>query len=235
MKIALCDDDITFLKILYVKIHEYCRAQNLSAQVEIYSSGEELLKVCNKNEFSLIFMDIQMPRMSGIEVASKLSLSGQRTEIIFLSGFEDYVYESIKYRPFRFIRKKYINKELPEALDAFYEMIRRSENVYSFSTKEGTVTWKVNDIQYMEVYQHYVYVHCINKNIKVRGSLDQFEKEFQKWGFIRIHKSYLVSFKYIYAVNTNEIVLTSQKKIPLSRRKNDEVKQSLIEYTRSLI
>lgn len=232
--IAICDDDTTFLKLLKEKIEDYCKSQNLSAEVMEYSSGETLLKACNKTKFSLIFLDIEMPGMSGIEVASSLYSTAQNTEIIFLSGFEDYVYESIKYKPLRFIRKGYINQELPEALEAFYGIIKSSESNYPFSTKEGTIIWKVEDIQYIEVYQHYVYVHSSDQSIKVRGSLDTYEKTFQKWGFIRIHKSYLVSYKHIYAINPTEVILTGQMKLPLSRRKNEEVKEKFVEYTRSL-
>ncbi len=233
-KIAICDDDTTFLELLSTKIEDYCKSQDLSVEVMKYSSGEALLKAYSKSRFSLIFLDIEMPGMSGFEAASRLDSPGQSTEIIFLSGFENYVYESIKHKPLRFIRKEYINQELSEALEAFYEIIKNSESNYPFSTKDGTIIWKVEDIQYMEVYQHYVYVHSSDKSIKVRGSLDKFEKEFQKWGYIRIHKSYLVSYKYIYAVNPTEVILTSQMKLPLSRRKNEEVKEKFVEYTRSL-
>lgn len=184
-----------------------------------YSSGETLLKASSKIRFSLIFLDIDMPRMSGIEVASNLYSTAQNTEIIFLSGFEDYVFESIKYKPLRFIRKGYINKELPEALEAFYEIIKSSESNYSFYTKGGIVIWKVEDIQYIEVYQHYVYVHGSDQSIRVRGSLDNYEKTFQKWGFIRIHRSYLVSYKHVYAINPTEVILTDMIKRPLSRKK----------------
>ncbi len=102
-----------------------------------YSSGEELLKDCSKTRFSLIFLDIEMTSMSGMEVASSLYLTAQNTEIIFVSGFEDYVYESFKYKPLRFIQKEHINKELPEALEAFYEIIKSAESNYPFSTKYG--------------------------------------------------------------------------------------------------
>jgi len=233
-KIAICDDDITFLELLKVKIEDYCKSQNLSAEVMEYDRGETLLEGCSKNRFSLILLDIEMPGISGIEVVSSLYSQGQDTEIIFLSGFADYVYESIKYKPLRFIRKEYMNQELPEALEAFYKIIKSMESNYPFSTKEGTAIWKVEDIQYIEVYQHYVYVHSSNQSIKVRGSLDNYEKTFLKWGFIRIHKSYLVSYQHIYAINPTEVILTGQRKLPLSRRKNEEVKEKFVEYTRSL-
>lgn len=233
-KIAICDDDITFIKVIKGQVKKSCKDFNLDVEITEYTSGEELLDAYSKNKFSLILLDIEMIGISGINVASRLHSLGQGTEIIFISGFEDYVYESIKYKPFRFIRKKYMNQELSEALQAFSVLIKRPLTNYLFSTKEGTIIWNINDIQYMEVFQHYIYVHSKDSSIKVRGSLDKYENEFQKWGFIRIHKSYLVSCKHIYSVNPTEVILMNRMKLPLSRRKNEEVKEKFISYTRGL-
>jgi Response regulator of the LytR/AlgR family len=233
-KIAICDDDSTFINLLKIKVKKYCKTFDLDIEIIEYNRGEELLEACIKNKFDLVLLDIEMPEISGINVASRLCSLGHSSEIIFISGFEDYVYESIKYKPFRFIRKKYINQELPEALKAFSVLVKNSFNNYLFSTKEGTIIWNINDILYMEVFQHYIYVHSSNSSIKVRGSLDKYEKEFQKWGFIRIHKSYLVSYKHIYSVNPTEVILMNRMKLPLSRRKNEEVKEKFINYTRGL-
>lgn len=233
-KIAICDDDITFINLFKVEVKKYTVALKLVVEITEYTSGEELLEACCKNYFSLIFLDIEMPGISGINVASKLHSMRQGTEIIFVSSFEGYVYESIKYKPFRFIRKKYIDQELPEALNAFSLIDKNSHADFLFYTKDGTTILNVNEIQYMEVFQHYIYVHCNDRSIKVRGTLGNYEKEFQKWGFIRIHKSYLVSYKYIYSVNPTEIILINRIKLPLSKRKNKEVKEKFINYTRVL-
>lgn len=86
----------------------------------------------------------------------------------------------------------------------------------------------------MEVFKHYIYIHYKEMIFKVRGTLKKFEKEFSKWGFIRIHKSFLVSYRYIYSINNSEVVLNDKSILPLSRNRNKYVKDKLVQYIRSL-
>lgn len=127
-----------------------------------------------------------------------------------------------------------MDNELGEALEAFQDKTKRADSYYSFTTSDGIVSWRVDDIWYMEEFQHYIHIHSKDKTIKVRGSLEKLEKEFEKYGFIRIHKSYLVSYLYIYSINSNEIVLTNNKKLPLSRGRVEDVKEKFVKYTRRL-
>lgn len=232
--IAICDDDKTFLELIKSKIIEYYRSQNLTPQITDFANGKDLVKACKETEFDLAFLDIEMPQMTGIEVIKKLRDFCYDMEIIFLTNYENYVFESFKYNVFRYIRKSKIDIELVEALEAFQLKMKHAERYYSFTTTEGMVSWRVDDIQYMEVFQHYIYIHKKDRVIKVRNSLNKYEKEFEKFGFIRIHKSYLVSYRHIYSINTNEVVLMNNKKLPLSRNRSEYVKEKFIMFTRRL-
>lgn len=231
IRLAICDDDNTYLKIIRTKIDNFFSLQNLDIEVKEYSSGKELLIACMHYEFSLIFLDIEMPELSGIKVVEKIRKNNINVEIIFLTSYTEYVFESIKYKPLRFIRKSYLDIELLEALEAFQNILDNSKNYYSFSTIDGEVICKIEDIEYMEVFKHYIYKEMI---FKVRGTLKKFEKEFSKWGFIRIHKSFLVSYRYIYSINNSEVVLNDKSILPLSRNRNKYVKDKLVQYIRSL-
>jgi len=234
INIAICDDEVPILEFVEREIDHFYVSRNIAVNVMKFTNGSTFLDACRNTNFHLVFLDIEMPHMSGIDVVAKLRSVYDDMEIIFLTSYENYVFESFRYRPLRFIRKSKIDSELEEALEAFQKIMDNSKNYYSFLTTDGVVIWRVDDIQYMEAFQHYIYIHRKDKNIKVRGSLDKYEKEFGTWGFIRIHKSYLVSYQHIYSINTNEVILTDQKKLPLSRRRNEEVKEKFIEYTRRL-
>lgn len=232
--IAICDDESTFLKYIKNKIKSFYLSKGEVVTITEFTNGEDLINGCKELEYDLVFLDIEMPHMTGIEVISRLRDSFDNMEIILLTNYEDYVFESFRHNPFRYIRKSRIDNELEEALEAFQDKIKRANSYYSFTTSDGIISWRIDDIQYMEVFQHYIHIHNKDKTIKVRGSLEKFEKEFEKYGFIRTHKSYLVSYLHIYSINTNEIVLTDNKKLPLSRGRAEDVKEKFVKYTRRL-
>ncbi|HBI72781.1 MAG TPA: hypothetical protein DDY59_06280 [Lachnospiraceae bacterium] len=234
INIAICDDEVPILEFVERKIDHFYLLRNITVNIMKFTNGSSFLDACRSTTFHLVFLDIEMPDLSGIEVVSKLRSVYDDMEIVFLTSYENYVFESFQYRPLRFIRKSKIDSELEEALEAFQKIMDSEKNYYSFFTTDGAVLWRVDDIQYMEAFQHYIYIHRKDKSIKVRGSLDKYEKGFGTWGFIRIHKSYLVSYKHIYSINANEVILTDQKRLPLSRRRNEEVKEKFIKYTRRL-
>lgn len=176
--IAICDDDGTFLKHLKNRINSFYLSKGEVITITEFTNGEDLINGCKELEFDLIFLDIEMPQMTGIEVITKLRAIYDDMTIILLTNYEDYVFESFRYNPFRYIRKSRIDNELEEALEAFQYKMKKANSYYSFTTSDGIVSWRIDDIQYMEVFQHYIHIHNKDKTIKVRASLEKLEKEF---------------------------------------------------------
>ena len=231
LRVAVCDDELIINNVISNTIREFFAKKGEVLELHTFLSAENLLNECTNKSFDIIFLDIDMPDMSGIEFATKLRKYDEQTEIVFISNRDDLVFSAIKQSPFRFIKKSEM-QELEEALEALYEKKRRSEVVFDFPTLYGKVSKKLVDIWYVEVYGHDLVIHLKDNSFQSKGALNTLEKQIGKDGFIRIHNSFLVNYRYIFAINSKDLTLDNFKKLPVSRYRMDDIKIKLQMFSR---
>ncbi|MCH5194072.1 MAG: response regulator transcription factor [Oscillospiraceae bacterium] len=237
MRIAVCDDNDTALKMLEKAIRDAFSKLTDEFDVMAFYDGTELLDKHKNDPFDIVFLDIDMPVISGFEVADNIN-KDSGTFIVFLTTHDELVYSSIKFQPFRFIRKAYLQNELTEAVEsltnAFNKRIMSTK--YKFQTKDGDVFLDLRKIIYIEIYGHWLKIYTDSgESIECYGSLSSLEKQLTEFDFIRTHKSYLVNCQYIYSLQTKQIILDNKTAIPLSRYKAEAVKEKYQKYLRSVL
>lgn len=225
MRIAVCDDEPIFLISFQDILKRHLEILEIPYEINCYSNGQKFLKQIEK--FDAVFLDIDMPEMDGLEIAAYIN-HVHPMPVLFLTAHDELVYSSIRFQPFRFIRKDYIESELEEAVCALNKhiLIRLKNSFLSLHTPSGSITLRVKDIKYAEVYDHVIKIHTIEgEKFSCYGKLSDYEKQWEKHGFIRTHKSYLVNGLYIYSIRENTVVLDSGEEILLSRRRKTAVKE----------
>ena len=234
INIAIVDDNMEYVEIINTKLKSIMKALNYAQyEVKLFTDGTKLIKSSIK--FDLLLLDIEMPIINGFALAEKIKNKfsiQDSTSIIYISTYDNLVYESFRYSAMRFIRKNRINEELPEAIVAFLKS--RQYNGYSlmFSIDSGKRSIPVNDIIYVEVKSHKLYVYEKDKLTIANGNLKDIEEQLCNYGFIKTHQSYIVNFRYIDFINHNEVQLDNGKSIPLSRGRYERVKKEYIVLTR---
>jgi DNA-binding LytR/AlgR family response regulator len=234
IKIAIVDDSIDYIRFIYDKVDKIMKDLNYD-QYEIKTFTDGIKLVESNIKFDLLLLDIDMPTINGFNLAEKVSnnlLSQENTTIIYITTYENLVYEAFKYSPLRFIRKNRINEELLEAIQAFLN--KKQFNSYSlmFSTDLGKRSLPVNEIVYIEVHSHKLYVHEKGKLTIANGNLKDVEEQLRTYGFIKTHQSFLVNYKYINFINHSEVLLDNKISIPLSRGRYEQVKKEYMVLTR---
>lgn len=231
--IAVCDDDKKFSERMKLLIEQYFTEQSAEINAAVFNSGADFLS--DNTDYNAVFLDIDMPDMGGFEIAEQLS---EDTLIIFVTTHDELVYSSLKFRPFRFIRKTYLEEELPEALEEINKEIakRGASSKFVLQTKNGEALLNVSNIKYIEIYTHSIRVYTVSGEIlECYGSLAAMEKQLNEFDFVRTHKSYLVNCRYIFSIEKNRIILDDKTDIPLSRYKADAVKSKFKNHLRSMI
>ncbi len=235
IRTAICDDEPTMLDHLHKHISAEFGRQGAETQIDKYTTGREFLESEKAEPFDVVFLDIDMPKISGFDIAEKIS---GKALIIFVTTHDELVYSSLKFQPFRFLRKTHLDNELSETLSAVIEYIakRSAERKIEFQTKERKVYLHADEIEYIEVYGHQLrVVVTTGEPIECYGSLSEFEKILAPIGFVRTYKSYLVNLKYVYSMKKTNIVMDNKTEIPLSRYKAAEIKEKFKEYLRSVL
>lgn len=105
IKIAVVDDEEMFILSFQKDLKRLFKQNNVDFLISSFTSGSEFLESYEEAKYDLIFLDIDIPDVNGIEIASDIRSKKINTELIFVSGHDNFVFESIHYAPFRFIRK----------------------------------------------------------------------------------------------------------------------------------
>lgn len=137
MRIAICDDDTNFANTLKILIAKGTYPPNDIPDIFVCSDGSSLFS--DIPDYDAVFLDIDIPVFNGFQIAEQLNRLGE-TLIIFVTMHDELVYSSIKFQPFRFIRKSRLESELPEVLSALIKQLpnEKPERNLSFRQKQAT-------------------------------------------------------------------------------------------------
>lgn len=242
MKLVICDDKREMAVNLQEKAGTILQGMNVEADIQVYSSGKTLIEDIRdaKVHADILLLDIDMPEMNGMEVAEKLRAENSDIILIFVSSFEDMVYETFKFQAFRFIRKWRIEEELWLALkDANREYRRqieeqiRKERYVILETETGEHRVRVDDIWYFETEGRRLRVHLENETILTkRRSLEDLLHVICDENFVKIHSGCVVNLKYIQGYGEDIITMDNGEELRPSRIGIRTVRKELARYWR---
>lgn len=230
MKLYICDDQESIAKLIEREIRSNL---TVSAEIIVFTDPIMMYKSYKKDKVDILFLDIDMPKMNGIDIANKLRRSDDDIFIIFVTNREDMVFQSIQYKPFRFIRKSEMKQEIKEALSALLKELIKIETDIIVEKSGKMIKLKYKDIMYVTSEKHNIHIVCKNEVLTIRRKLSDFEENIKGDMFIRCHIGYLVNPRYIYSIGDNKIYLDDKTEISISRSRLDDVKEKYLLYIRS--
>lgn len=241
MRIAVCDDNNAALKLLNKSIKNAFSKFTDEFNVTVFSDGTVLLNEHKKEPFDIVFLDIDMPVISGFDIAKSLRNDFSNCYIIFVTSHSELVYESMNFQPFNFIRKNGnipIDESILDIVSKLMQHMKQNEKIIleDYNYRKHSVL--IRNIIYIESDGHYVTFYALSDGfpIRIRGSITEHEEKYSKYDFVRIHKKYLINLRYLSQLNynNNEIILGKiNKHLPLSKRMKKEVKEKYIVYLRT--
>lgn len=238
--IAMCDDNPAFLKLLEGDIRNIC-AKFIPDSVECYVGpsflkAEDVLTYIKNNPIDVLFLDIDMPNMNGFDLANILCKDYKDTIIVFMSAYDNFVYDSFEFSPFAYLRKNRMSEEVPCVLTRIVEKISNPAKQLIFNTKEGNMAFYVKEILYFESKHNYFTIYCTNKrSYDCRGTLSQVENMMTQFNFFRIHAAFIVNMDYVSRIMGASDVLIKDKLLPVSKRRMPEFRKVYTEYTRRCV
>ena len=229
MRIAVCDDEEKVREALAKKISLMFQEDS----VETFASGEELLAL--KVLPDILLLDIRMQGMSGMEVARKIRLKDKKMILIFITGEEQYVFDSFDVGAFHFLVKPFSDDKLKVVLERakehIYQTAGNAEKKYVMITNGGThIRLCLDDVIYAEVFNSKVIVHKVDEDIEYYGKLTDLEKLAGK-NFFRTHRAYLVHLKYVIKYDASTVYFDSGKAL-VSKQNYPVFVKALMEYSR---
>lgn len=228
MNIAICDDSNEHINLL----ESYLMKLGVPhTEYDVFYNGEQLVEVYKEHSanYDVLFLDIEMEKLNGIETANTIREFDEHVIIIFITSHSKYMKESFKCLPFRFIEKPIELEELKSAYEDVCKKLSRKRKVFAFSENKRKVRLYCNDIIYCESQDHWTWIHTKDDTYKIYKSMNDVHEHLDKEMLFRVHKSFVVNFHYIKSIKETNIELYHcDKKIPISRSYK---KSTLEEYT----
>lgn len=232
LKIAVCDDEKFYREKITTLLQKYLSDCQLDSTIDIFCSGDEFLsQSSNAVKYDAVFMDINMEQTDGIETAMRIRAFQSNTYIVFVTAFIKYALDGYKVNAVRYIMKNTLDAAIPECMDAILQKMQLRQ--VSFSFMEGEKRLYTDNLLYVESNKHKSVFYYQEKQLtkyQIYEKLDDIEKVLEGFGFLRIHKSYLVNMRHIRRISNYIAELSTGEELPIPRIRYQLVKQEFVEY-----
>ena len=233
-RIAVCDDREEDWKYLTSMAHRWAEERKHTIELKTFSSAENFLfHYAEQPNFDILLLDIEMSGMNGVELAQNVRRGNDRIQIVFITGFSDFIAEGYEVSALHYLLKPVSAEKLAEVLDRAVQKLKEPEKAAFFQIDGEIRRIPLDQIVSVEAFAHSCVVTTTESPWEVKESISAVEKKLQqtaKDAFIRTHRSYLVGIRYIQSISKTDVTLDNGRKIPLSRSNYPAVYQAFIHY-----
>lgn len=226
MNILICDDEPQILHQISEKVHN----DFPEWQIMKVGNSTELLGLLQEQECDILLLDIDMPVINGLDIARRLENLKKKPLLIFVTSHDELVYDSLQFHPFGFVRKSYLETELPRVLQDSEKEISSHSRHYHFRTSEGEIKLLLDDILYFESEGNYISVYAKDISYRFRETITTLQNTLENFGFIRIHRGFLVNQSAVEVLGTDELKLYNGMKLPIGRNYAETAKKRMMRY-----
>ena len=232
MRFAVCDDE----KGIRDGISDKIKLFSPGSLITEFSSGKELLE--SKDIFDIIFLDIAMDEIDGMQTAKELRARGCSSVIVFVTAYDDRVFEAFDVGAFHFLVKpvsavKFI-EVLKKAIESCTEPPEAVVNDRYITVKSGGVSTRLalSEIIYAEISDRTMMLHTVSGNFKYRGKISEFENNTGD-GFFRTHRSYIINLRYLESYTSSYVSMENGDRVVLAKHRYADLVKAYMRFIKS--
>lgn len=226
-QIAIIDDEKNMISEITQKLKHYLDKKSILYRVHPFENGQDFL--AHDQIFDLIFLDIQMDGMSGMDVAKTLRQSGIKSVIIFITVLHEYVYDAFEVEASDYLLKPLNDLRFSRTMDRICKNLQNIDyKCLSLTSKGNTCKLlRLKDIYYCEAVNHKMEIHMHDHvhecTLKMRELSEQLDSRFYL-----CHRSYFVNLDFVVGYADGQAILTNGEKIPVSRLRSQEFSKAVL-------
>lgn len=241
-RIGVCDDKPDVSKRIAELVKKSFSERGYNHSIESYSDGVVLLGQNQLEPFDVLFLDIDMPKVSGFDIAKALREDFSHCLIVFVTSHAELVFDSLDYQPFHFIRKNSgvsLNESIPKIVNKLILHLKQDETVIIEDENARKISEYVRDIICIESSGHYLTYNILVrdnvKKIKSRGNLTERLTYFESLNFVRVHRSFIVNLAHITHINSSkrEVEMSGSIVVSIGKSYKRDVDEKYDEFLRA--
>ena len=227
LNFAICDDSIidsNYVKELVINWSAKIKCQ---VNINVFPSAEAFLFHYEENKnYDVLLLDIDMGKMDGVTLARKIRSSNKSVQIIFITGYSDYIAEGYEVEALHYLMKPLKEEKLYDVLERALSKVIQNEKSIVLNLSDEIVRIPLHEILYIDVDRNYITVHA-NKDYIIKKTLSEIEKELDE-RFFRIGRSAIVNLKFINRVTKQDVYLSNGVTLQLPRGIYEALNRAII-------
>ena len=231
--IAICDDEKIIAEQIKRLASVFFRAKNMETSIICFSCGEELLRY--DKSIDILFLDIQMEGMDGMETAKKLRSRNFKGYLIFVTVLEEMVFQSFEVQAYDYLVKPVDEKQFGKTMERLYASMQNASEDSLLVQKgyEGRII-REEEIVFCEIIDRKIYLNLASG--EVVDYYERIENLETKLGshFFRCHRSYLINLKHLKGYKNGTACMDNGKEVPVSRLRSKEFSSVVLQYMKNM-
>ena len=229
--IAICDDVAAELHQISEQTRQWADAHQISIHITTFQSAEHFLfHYADHPEYDILLLDIEMEGISGMELARRIREDNHAIQILFITGFSDYIQEGYDVEALHYLMKPVSQEKLSEVLNRAVARLQKPRNSILCTVEGTTQKLYLDEIVYIEILSHTLTIHG-QQDYQLHMTIGEIQKQLGDQ-FCRCHRSFLVNLEKIRTIRQTDILMDTGVSVPMSRRLAADVNRAFFQYYR---
>ncbi len=229
-KIAVCDDEAAQIQYLAAIVNAWADKNDYSAGIVTFPSAEAFLFAYDgEKDYDILLLDIEMKGISGVELAKRIRAQDKKVQIIFITGFPEYMAEGYEVAAVHYLLKPVSSGKLEQVLERAVGNLGEKEKCLTVRFERQTDYIPYSQIRYIEAQLQYIVVYTKTGEYRMKASLSHIEKELGD-GFLRCQRSYIINLGQVQKIKNHCVLLKSGETIPISRGMSGNISRAIIRH-----
>lgn len=231
MNIAIIEDSGQELSLLERCLQSYLSSRQVYRVIDTYTSGEAFLENWPSKSYDLVFLDILMEGISGIEVARKIRETDSECLLIFISSSKEYALQGFEVRAFDYLLKPLSEVRFQKTMDLCQNELAKHIRYIEVKESRTLVKIPLNEIIYTDYYNHYIQIHTAARLIRSYQQFDVFSPLLLCYPqFLCCYRNCIVNMDHVDSVDKHDFVMENGERVPITRGNRNSIYQQYADY-----
>jgi len=231
MTIAIVDDSSKDLSLLYEYICRYCSEHKIHVQVKEFTNEGTFLRTLKTEQYSLVFLDIFMQSLNGIQIAKEIKKLNPKCQIIFSTSSREHAVKAFRLHALDYLVKPYTYAQLEDALNRFEKVAAKFAHYIELNEGRYQTRILITDIMYVDYHNHYIQVHTTSSVIRSYMSFGEFSPLLAPYGqFLWCYRNCMINMDYVESWDDNDFILKNEERIPIFKSQRRGIIQVYSNY-----
>lgn len=229
MRIAICDDCLDDISV----IHDILTANKFtgSGSIDTYTSSEKLLQALKQNiKYDVVFLDVEMPKLNGLELGKAINELCPGTLIVFVTNYPQFAIDAYDCEAFYYLLKPVEQDKIDRVIKRIAKKYQKNNKFYTIKIKSQIINLPIKDIYYIECFKRHIIYHLRDCDHEAVGNISNVYDDLKIYGFYQVHQGYIVNMDKIKRFDKYNIILDDGRSVMISVRKKSEVMMAYSKY-----